>query len=98
MLATLVDPDLEIVVVNMEDDPEVDDVVTRSGAGARCVSVHGNPGYAAGVNRGVREATAPVVVFMNDDLVVDAKTVLSLAAALDDGVGVAVPALRTQDG
>jgi GT2 family glycosyltransferase len=97
-LARLMDelrhPDVEVVVVNVDDDPAVAAV-----AGERAMALPGNPGYAAAVNAGARRAAAGVVVFTNDDLVVDATSVLALAAVVSSGqADVALPRLVDGDG
>jgi GT2 family glycosyltransferase len=90
LVASLRHPDVEIVVVNVEDDPEVRAVA----APARHLATPGNVGYAAAVNLGVERARGDVVAFMNDDLDVDAATVLALADVVASGrAAVAVPAV-----
>jgi GT2 family glycosyltransferase len=86
-----------VVVVNVDDDPAVARVAAEHGADT--VALAGNPGYAAAVNAGAARATSEVVVFMNDDLVVDAATVDALAAVVSSGrAEVAVPAIVDGDG
>lgn len=80
LLHRLRHPRIEVVVVNVDDDREVHRV-----AGDLAVPLHGNPGYAAAVNAGVRLAHAPVVVFLNDDVEADASGVLALAATVSAG-------------
>src|SRR3981081_3018910 len=63
LIRTLAHDDIQIVVVNMEDDPRI-----RCFVGADIIPVVTNAGYAAGINIGVGHASADVVVFMNDDL------------------------------
>lgn len=89
------DPRIEIVVVNVEDDPDVSDVRCD-----RMVATDSNIGYGAAVNRGVAVSTADVVVFMNDDVVVrSADDVLRLAdRILSDETDVAVPLVGGEDG
>jgi GT2 family glycosyltransferase len=77
LLDGLRDPGIEVVVVNVDGDPDVAVV-----AGERAVPLVGNPGYAAAVNAGARTACGPVVVFLNDDVEVEAGAVLSLAATV----------------
>jgi GT2 family glycosyltransferase len=94
LLVGLHHPRLEVVVVNVEADPAV-----RLAAGsAHVVDVADNPGYAAAVNAGVSHAHAPVVVFMNDDVIVDAAAVLRLAESVRRGADVAVPRVVDADG
>jgi GT2 family glycosyltransferase len=97
LLGALVAEDLEVVVVNVEADDDVGDVAASFGA--RIENVPSNPGYAAAVNRGVAVARGSVIVFMNDDLVVSAAAVRSLAEVVDGGPGrVAVPAIHSATG
>jgi GT2 family glycosyltransferase len=94
LLVGLRHPHLEVVVVNVEADAGV----RRAAGGATVVDLSGNPGYAAAVNAGVAHARAPVVVFMNDDVIVDAAGVLRLAGSVRRGVDVAVPQVVDADG
>lgn len=94
LIAGLRHPDVEVVVVNVENDPAVFDV-----AGPMALPLAGNPGYAAAVNAGARFARAPSVVFMNDDVRVDAGTALDLAAMVASGdTDVVVPRVVDGDG
>src|SRR5438552_7515491 len=77
LLKQLADPRLEVIVVNVEDDPAVSVL-----SGARILPVSANIGYAAGVNLGAAHASADAVVFMNDDVSLDAPSVLMLVARL----------------
>ena len=94
LLVGLRHPHLELVVVNVEADPGV----RRAGGATTVVDLAGNPGYAAAVNAGVARAHAPVVVFMNDDVIVDAAGVLRLAESVRRGADVAVPQIVDADG
>jgi GT2 family glycosyltransferase len=94
LLVGLRHPHLEIVVVNVEADP----AVRLAAGGATVVDLPGNPGYGAAVNAGVVHAHAPVVVFMNDDVIVDAAGVLRLAESVRRGADVAVPRVVDADG
>jgi N-acetylglucosaminyl-diphospho-decaprenol L-rhamnosyltransferase len=97
LLAAATDPAVATVVVVVDEDPAVAEVARRRGAVV--VPLPGNPGYAAAVNRGVAAATTEVVVFCNDDLVVDAPTLLALADVVRSGaVAVAAPVLVDADG
>jgi len=80
------------VVVNVEEDADVSDVV--QGAGALEVPTARNVGFAAAVNFGVAAATAPVVVFMNDDVTVDPNALVTLSDLVRSGTcSVVVPAV-----
>jgi GT2 family glycosyltransferase len=93
VLRDLAHPAIEAVVVNVENDADV----AAAADGQVVVALQGNPGYAAAVNAGAAVASAPVVVFMNDDARIGAEDALRLAGALDDGwIDVVVP--RVVDG
>lgn len=92
LLSRLDHPDLEVLVVNVENDPTVAAV-----AGTRALPLPGNPGYATAVNHGVAAARGEVIVFTNDDVEADAGAVLALAGAVRSGrADVCVP--RVLDG
>lgn len=94
LLDRLRHPNVEVVVVNVDDDPEVAAVAGDAGMG-----LPGNPGYAAAVNAGARLANAPVIVFLNDDVELDASAVLDLAAQVATGAAdVVLPSVTDGDG
>jgi GT2 family glycosyltransferase len=94
LVERLTHPDIELIVVNVEDD-----AANRRTRGAVVVPVADNVGYAAAVNLGVTHAHSAVVVFCNDDLVADAQAVLALAGMVDDGSAtVVVPRVLTPEG
>ena len=94
LLRMLRHPDVELVVVNAEEDPEIAAV-----AGADAVPMAGNPGFATAVNAGARAATAPLVVFMNDDLQMSASDVLRLVEPVARGdADVALPCILDHRG
>lgn len=80
----------EVIVVNVTDDPGVEEVCQRFGR--QVLAVLTNVGYAAAVNEGVRHlpAAVDVVLFANDDVEVS-------VGALDGGAGVSVPLHRLGD-
>lgn len=83
---------IDVVVVNIDNDAAV--AAVANDAGAAVVAVAGNPGYAAGVNRGAAATDADVVVFMNDDLRMSAAALRALADTVAaGGADVALPAL-----
>jgi GT2 family glycosyltransferase len=89
-LPPLVVAGAEVVVVDVEGDPDVGEVVAS--AGVLRLPTTDNVGYAAAVNRGVAAASRPIVVFLNDDVRADAPAVAALAAIVDAGeADVAVP-------
>lgn len=82
--------DFEILVVNVEADPEVEDIT--SALGGRIVNVADNPGYAACVNRAILESQGDVVVFANDDVLCGHRMISALAETVLRGdADVAVP-------
>ena len=88
---------VDLVVVNVDADPDVAAAV--SGSGATVVDLPGNPGFAAGVNAGAAVAGGRIVVFANDDLELDPEAVCALAGAIErDEADVAVPTVRTAEG
>ena len=100
MLATLLgDPASARTQVVIADNGSTDGtaaLVRRIAARDARVTLAGSPtndGFAAGVNRGVAAAVAPVVVIANNDLVLPPGALPRLAAHLaDPGVGAAGPA------
>lgn len=90
---------VEVVVVNVEADPEVSRVVSDVAGGAIEVGTVENVGYARAVNAGAKRASAGVVVFMNDDVRAGAEDVLDLARAVCPGqADVVVPRVASVDG
>lgn len=89
LLDLLEHPRVQVVVVNVEDNAEV-----AALAGSRNMSVANNVGYASAVNLGVVRTTAPVIVYMNDDLELSAEGAIKMAAIISSGVAdVLVPAI-----
>jgi N-acetylglucosaminyl-diphospho-decaprenol L-rhamnosyltransferase len=94
LAAALIDPRIEILIVNVENDVDVGQVDCD-----HMIPTEANIGYGAAVNRGVAAARADVVVFMNDDVVAAASDVLRLAARiLTSDTDVAVPLVARADG
>jgi len=60
--------------------------------------LEGNPGFAAAVNCGAEAASQDVLVFMNDDLSLEASAILNMANLARDLDAVVVPAVRGADG
>lgn len=96
LLRQLASADLEVVVVVVEADAHVASTVEQHGA--TVVPLEGNPGFAAAVNLGASVASGDVVVFMNDDLVVDEAALLRMAHLAADRDAVLLPALRQPGG
>lgn len=90
LLAGTASPRIEQIVVNVESDEEIARIGAE--AGATVANLPDNLGYAAGVNLGATRASAPIVVFSNDDLVCNAAVVVALAEVVASGrADVAVP-------
>lgn len=94
LLDGLRDVRLEVVVVNVEDDPRL-----RALDCDHLVATLSNGGYAAGVNAGVAAATGDVVVFMNDDVETAVPDVLRLAERIASGhADVSIPLVVDTNG
>ena len=76
-------PDLRVIVV---DDGTPDDSVVEAGRshGAQVVRHHRNRGPAAARNTGLREATSPIVAFLDSDCTVSPGWLEPLLAHFDD--------------
>jgi GT2 family glycosyltransferase len=97
LLDGLVGAEVDVVVANVDEDPEVRAVAQA--AGARHVGVPGNPGFGTAVNLGASRAIGEVVVFANDDLRIDPGSLEHLAQAVTSGrCDVAVPQVRDATG
>ena len=98
LLESVVAPELDVIVVNVEDDPAVDEVARVAALPVRVIVI-GNRGYVAAVNAGAAAALGDVVVFTNDDVVLTTAAVVKLAAVLrGGGVDVALPRVVTSQG
>ena len=94
-LAALDDPRVEVIVVNMEADPEIAEIA------ANCVhiAVDGDPGFATGVNLGVKQASSEYIVAMNDDLLLEIDDLFALREyVVKGGADVALPAILDVEG
>src|SRR4051812_11126232 len=91
LLVRLCDGERDVVVVNVEADAHVRAIA--SAVGARLVDTASNVGFAAAVNAGVRAATGDIVVFCNDDVVLDGGDIDALAAHARSTGAVVVPRL-----
>jgi GT2 family glycosyltransferase len=94
-VSRLAHPDIDVVLVNVESDPDIAAIPGDH----RVVGLEGNPGYAAAVNAGVAVAHADLVVFANDDAAISAAGVFALVAPIVDGrADVTVPRVVGADG
>jgi GT2 family glycosyltransferase len=97
LLSVLADRRIQLIVADVEDDPRIRAIAVAHDA--TVVDVPGNPGYAAAVNAGVRQASHEVVVFLNDDVRLTTDGALRLAEVVQSGeADVAVPRLKGLDG
>jgi GT2 family glycosyltransferase len=96
LLGTLEDDRLEIVVVNVEADPDV--ASTAEAAGVKHMPVDDNVGFAAAVNVGIASCASSAVVFANDDVALTADQVLTLARRSEVTGDVVVPQMLDRDG
>ena len=92
-----------VVVDDCSDDPAVDAIATSLAdflpCSTRWLRTPRNGGPAAARNLGWRETTAPVVAFVDDDVVPDAGWLEAVVAAFDDPtVGVVQGETRVPDG
>ena len=88
----------EVVVV---DNGSADGTADLAAARGDCTVVRSaNVGYAAGINRGVREAgPASAILVLNPDVRLPPRSVRPLVEALEEpGTGIVVPQLRSPDG
>jgi GT2 family glycosyltransferase len=94
-LAALEDPRIEVIVVNMEADPEIAEMA----AGCIHIPIDGDPGFATGVNLGVKQASSEYIVAMNDDLLLDLDDLFALREYIVSGeADVALPAILDVEG
>ncbi len=90
IVAALTDPSIELVVVNVGNDPQVASVCAD---GVVLLNIEGNPGYGSAVNAGARICTGDVVVYLNDDVLINREDVYRLATPVRAGeAAAAVPA------
>ena len=92
--------DDEIVVVDQASDALRLAQIQARHPRARCVPLRENTGFAAGVNLAARHATAPYLLLLNPDTVVegDVMSVLSDWLASHPDVGIVGPRVRNADG
>jgi hypothetical protein len=95
-LDALRDLDAEIVVVDNASEDGTKDEVTRRGV--RLIANRENAGFAAAVNQGVRETTAPLVLSLNPDAVLVSGLEALEAEFLDPSTGAAGGMLTGPDG
>jgi len=91
---------LEVVVVDNASTDSSAEVTRSHPLGARLALNAANVGFACACNRGLRETSAPFVLFLNPDTVVEAGAVETMAALLESRPEVAVvgPLTHSADG
>src|SRR5690349_11197494 len=91
MLESVASNDHQTIVVDNGSNGGMDDVVDGL-AGVEVLRLDHNAGYTGAINRGVERADGDVVVFLNDDCVVDPGFVENITAPIDPGDGVVMAA------
>jgi len=89
-----------VVVVDQQSDTAAAGHIEADFPNVRMLRMTANGGFAAGVNRGAREADAPYLLLLNPDTIVEPGLCTWMADWLDahPDVGVAGPRLRNDDG
>jgi GT2 family glycosyltransferase len=93
-------PDAEVLVVDNASGDRIGERLGRAVPRARVVTEPSNRGYGAACNRGARETSRPLLLFLNSDAYVRPGAVDALAAALeaDRTAAAAGPRLLGSDG
>ena len=89
-----------VVVVDHASDASAADRLAADFPDVRLLRVTGNEGFAAGVNRGAREAHGPFLLFLNPDCVVEPQACATLVDWMraHPDVGAAGPRIHNADG
>lgn len=97
-LATLVDPDVQLVVIDTASNDGTVALAERS-TDVDVLALRENVGWARACNAGLARARAPVVAFVNPDVRARGADLLALATTLTDpAVGTASPRFVDADG
>ncbi len=89
-------PIAEVIVVDDGSDDHPEEIAQT--AGARCLHLPSHGGFAMAVNRGIREASTPLIAILNDDVDPAPDWLSKLAAALSPEVWFATgKILQTDD-
>jgi GT2 family glycosyltransferase/glycosyltransferase involved in cell wall biosynthesis len=91
MLSSVASPDHQTIVVDNGSRDGVSEAVD-SLPGVDVLRLEHNAGYTGAINLGVERADGDIVVFLNDDCVVDPGFVEKIAARIDPGDGVVMAA------
>jgi GT2 family glycosyltransferase len=91
---------VSVVVVDHESDAAAADLLKQHYPAIQLQRVAGNDGFAVGVNKGVRATSAPFVMLLNPDCVLEPEAACRLADWLDthSDVAVAGPRICNADG
>jgi GT2 family glycosyltransferase len=91
--------DFEIIVVDNASTDNSRELMARDYPAVRVVALDSNRGFAGGVNAGIRAASAPVIVLLNNDTEAEATWLEELVRALqaDSRAGMAASKLRLFD-
>lgn len=94
------EPSVEVIVVDHHSVPAEAERLRGRHPATRLVASTENPGFGAGINRGVRETRATHLLFINPDALVEGPIVDELIAELarHDDVAVVGPLVRDADG
>jgi hypothetical protein len=89
-----------VVVVDHESDAAAAHAIREEFPDVRLLPVAGNEGFAAGVNRGVREARLPFIILLNPDCIIEKTTCSVLVEWMSrhPDVGAAGPRIHNADG
>lgn len=90
----------EVVICDSEALPEYEPAARHAHPTARYLGFERNVGFAALVNAGVAASTAPYLLILNADIVIDPGMITTLAGHLDaePEVGAVLPRLNGSDG
>ncbi len=90
----------EVIVVDNDSADGSADMVASDFPGVRLLRMRRNLGFAAGANRGIKEATGEAIVLLNPDSEIETDPFAPLLAYLreHDDVGIVAPRLLNPDG
>jgi hypothetical protein len=94
------DPDCEVVVVDNASKDGSARTVAEEFPQVRLIALDSNTGFAAGANRGVREAKGEAIVFLNPDSEIESDVFGPMLAYLEarPEIGILAPKLVDEDG
>ncbi|MEP7194586.1 MAG: glycosyltransferase [Actinomycetota bacterium] len=95
-LAGVAAHDVEVIVVDNADEPEVEALALKQGF--RYLPMGSNVGLSAANNRGAQVATGNYLLFANPDLGVKVGDLATLAAEIDRTGGIVAPRVDFEDG